>query len=223
VRSWAMLTGTGRRWFRYVVLCAAAAGLTAVAATAFASSPRRPQRPVARKTVLIAGRLLREFAIFRRAEHGARAAGDAQTLASEVAGGAAGQAVGVIPSDAQAVRVTSSTTVTVIPGGAGACLATAEPSSYVPKGRSPGVIGTCALTGAIETQGLSLVAYSPNSMSETIWGLLPDGATAVDVTTSNGDVAHVAVIENLFMVAGSGFRSITFSRSPGKPTTVVLP
>lgn len=227
-----------RRILFYALLalvgCAAAAGASVALAGSGGNGRRAGEGRASYREHRVSSVLARHFSIFRQQKRRARIA-TAQTdrsissALSALAQGPPGQAfplgqgLGLDPSGARTVSVTSTFSVIVVPGSAGACLLATDPSSVnVARRRArPGLVASCGPTSAVEAQGIQVTLGSADQ--EFVWGLVPDGNSAVSAIKTDGATINAQVSDNVYAVTGSGFRSVVFRNAAGALTTVSLP
>lgn len=189
------------RWGVGLVMCLAIAGGTAAVA-ANGSTGRADHHMASSVHPRISPLLIKRFAVLREARRSVAVSNLPNMIQGMENPNDPSHALGLdVP--ATEVQQVAGGTVWVVPGSAGACVATRPP------GFSDGTVATCGTT-ASDMNGLEGVMKDPTTGVDTFWGIAPDGVVSVSTRSFSGRVTHAPIGLNAFVITGNHVRTLTF-------------
>ncbi len=204
------------------VVAALAVGGVLVVSNAASQQPTRKQlshsqllhvSPVQSPMPKVAAVFARHFAIFRRARSAAASVLPRGFVAVATNSGSHIGALRLNLAQAQYVSVSSSLSLWIIPGASGACIV--SPSTNPPRHLSNGSTApadtsygaNCARLSAVDSGGFT-GSTDVDSSDQVLFGLVPNGFSAVILTNANGSKQSVPVVDNVWASGDTGATSI---------------
>jgi hypothetical protein len=172
----------------------------------------------------VASRLVDEFAVFahsrapRAITH--QLAVD-QGFYASMANGDDPNPWGLLPAQIVVVPI-GATSVALVPGASGACVATTQPGTTAATGEA--TYATCGPDTNVLAHGLMGEISSPDGTITKVYGMVPNGVTSVTITDGGGASHVVAVSSNAYTFSSTnGASSISYTRPSGETFSAQVP